>query len=124
MIWRDSFDQQFDPVGDRSCSLSKNIEEAMFYSVHRLKAHCPSPRQLQSNGRLIQIWIHEYRQTNAKVWNVSPKCLLILTVYLPAVLYKAAVATVSTRSFLRASETLRRQATSRLPKELEAMLLQ
>lgn len=43
---------------------------------------------------------------------------------LPSVLYKAALATVSTRSFLRASETLRRQATSRLPKELEAMFLQ
>lgn len=43
---------------------------------------------------------------------------------MPSVSYKAALATVSTRSFLRASETLRRQATNRLPKELEAIALQ
>lgn len=48
----------------------------------------------------------------------------LVTLHLPSVLYKAALATVSTRSFLRASEMLRRQATIRLPIELEAMLLQ
>lgn len=43
---------------------------------------------------------------------------------LPSVSYNAALATVSTRSLLRASEILRRQATSLLPKDLVAMFLQ
>lgn len=49
--------------------------------------------------------------------------LILVNLNLPLVSYSAALATVSTRSFLRASETLRRHATSLLPKDLEAMVL-